>query len=86
MTDLRSFFVLVLIFFFFDCQFLTSVLASDWQVFICSSELRERVSLYFGGGGLILNTFKLSLINLYRVKYLKEAFYFWFQELCSSVT
>ena len=48
--------------------------------------IKERVSLYFEGGGLILNTFKLSLINLYRVKYLKKAFYFWFQELCFLVT
>ena len=48
--------------------------------------IKERVSLYFGGGGLIQNIFKLSLINLYWVKYLKEAFNFWFQELCSSVT
>ena len=43
-------------------------------------------SLYFGGGGLILNICKLSLINLYRVNYLKEAFNFWFQELCYLVT
>ena len=35
---------------------------------------------------LFFNTFKLSLLNLYRVKYFKEAFYFWFQELCSLVT
>ena len=28
----------------------------------------------------------LYLLNLYRVKYFKEAFYFWFQELCSLVT
>ena len=48
--------------------------------------IKERVSLYFGGGGLVQNRFKLSLINLYWVKYLKEAFNFWFQELCSSVT
>ena len=48
--------------------------------------IKERVSLYFGGGGLILNKLKLSLINLYRVKYLKKAFYFWFQELYSLFT
>ena len=34
----------------------------------------------------IFYTYKLSLINLYREKYLKGAFYFWFQKLCSLAT
>ena len=43
--------------------------------------IKERVSLYFEGGGLIYNIFKLSLIHLHRMKYLKKNCVFWFQEL-----
>ena len=65
-----------------DCLVLTKKIHFRYRL----KWIKERVSLYFRGGGLISNIFKLSLLNLYSMKYLKEAFHFWFQELCSLVT